>query len=125
MNISDDPDLAYVGTWNGSLSSPAFTFVDGGADPNFNVIGFVPYWWTVIPDNPDYSLPDPGLLLFDWVLTKKEPISASSPSMSRNSAVGNVKTSTTTARNILKGELPINMSGKDHVKRLIDAKNSR
>jgi hypothetical protein len=75
--ISDNEDLNYVGWNGGSFDRPVFTFRDGGTDPDFQVNGFIPYWWNVVPGGyPEYfDFPDDGLYLYDWVLAKKDPIS--------------------------------------------------
>jgi len=73
-DISGDDNLYYVGRWNESLNQPVFTFSNGDYDPDFQVIGFLPYWWNIEPDDEEFDDFDPGLFLYDWKLTKKEPI---------------------------------------------------
>ncbi|MDR1672028.1 MAG: hypothetical protein LBS09_00980 [Bacteroidales bacterium] len=74
LSISDDSALTYVGKWDGALDTPVFTFDDGGVSSDFAVMGFVPYWWNRVPDDENYDFPDYGLILYDWVLTKNDPI---------------------------------------------------
>ncbi|MDR2564301.1 MAG: hypothetical protein LBC98_10245 [Prevotellaceae bacterium] len=71
-DYSFDTNLRYVGEWNGDENVPVFTFMDGGDVPNFKVIGFMPYWWSIYDET--YDMPDGSLLLYDWVLTKNDPI---------------------------------------------------
>ena len=72
-DVSSDDALHYIGQWNESLSQPVFTFASG-ASPGFEVVGFIPYWWNVVPDDELFDDLDEGLFLYDWILTKKEAI---------------------------------------------------
>lgn len=69
-----DENLIYVGLWNESLTQPVFNFISGSPYPDFRVIGFTPLWYNVIPEEEDLHGIDIDLFLYDWVLTKKEPI---------------------------------------------------
>ena len=71
--IGGDETSCYIGQWNESLSQPVFNFASGES-PGFQVIGFAPYWWNVVPDDEIYDDIDEGLFLYDWILTKKEAI---------------------------------------------------
>lgn len=72
-DYSTNPNLSYVGQWNGSQTTPVFTFVDGGYSANFKVVGFVPFWWDLYYDG-DYDMLDLDLFLGDWEITKNDPI---------------------------------------------------
>ena len=73
-NIDHDEALTYVGRWNESLTNPVFTFSSGSSSRDFQIVGFVPYWWNIVPDDEQYDLADAGLFLYDWILTKKNAI---------------------------------------------------
>ena len=72
--LSSDDMLFYEGIWNESLTNPVFTFSSLSPDDDFEVIGFIPYWINIDPDDEELDGYDPDLLLYDWVLTKNEPI---------------------------------------------------
>jgi len=70
--FNSDENLTYIGRWDGSLEHPVFMF--SGSNASYSMVGCMPLWLNTEPDDEEEDFIDAGLFLYDWILTKINPI---------------------------------------------------